>query len=130
VAELPDVPDEVRDRLTAYVELIGRTGAQETQIRYSDDVQPVIWFLTAKYLRRAHRDAPTLPYWETASALTPDRAALRLAERLVDGGQCTHCRRPTGLSDDWATEQPLSEAICWYVYDPELHTVRRGCEGQ
>jgi hypothetical protein len=24
---------------------------------------------------------------------------------------------------------PAEQAICWYRYDPELHTFRRACEG-
>jgi hypothetical protein len=126
-ASKPSFDAQVQDRLTACIDLIGRTGAHQVQIRYSDDEQPVVWFVVATYLRR-RRGAPTRKAHETAAALTPDLAAFRLAETLVDGGQCQHCKRPTGVTADWATSQPLSELICWYVYDPELNTFRRGCE--
>ena len=66
---------------------------------------------------------------EAAGAMTPLEAVLRLLDELVDGGTCTHCRRPTGVSDDWTHAVPLAEHICWYVFDPELRVFRRGWEG-
>jgi hypothetical protein len=126
----PGFTPEVQDRLVACVDLIGRTGATDFQIRYSDDEQPVVWIAVAKYRRRAGRDEPTLTRHETAAALRPDQAAFRLVEALVDGGQCQHCRKPTGVLDDWSQEPPLAAlgVVCWYTYDPELKTYRRGCE--
>jgi hypothetical protein len=53
---------------------------------------------------------------------------LRLCAQVVDGGRCTHCRRPTGLSED-LDAMPLDRLVCWYQWDPELATFRRGCEG-
>jgi hypothetical protein len=105
-------------RLLASMDLICRTGAAESQLRYSDDEQPCVWLAVAKY-----RDGR----WETAAGHEPVEAALRLAELLVDGGQCTHCKRPTALeAGDAATF--LDKALCWYIYDPELKTFRRSCE--
>jgi hypothetical protein len=83
--------EETQQRLAAAVDLLGRTGADSMQIRYSDDEQPVVWFAVALY-----RDGK----WETASAANPLRAILRLGEQLLDGGQCRHCNRPTGLEPD------------------------------
>lgn len=60
---------------------------------------------------------------------TTTKAVLRLLEQVVDGGRCTHCRRPTGVSEDWTATLPLEETFCWYVFDPELETFRRSCEG-
>jgi hypothetical protein len=104
--------------LVAAVKLIGRTGATGWQLRYSDDEQPVIWAAVAEYQGR----------YEVAAALDPLRATLRLCERLIDGGQCTHCKRPTGFSQD-VDEMPANQLACWYQWDPELATFRRGCEG-
>ena len=67
--------------------------------------------------------------WEVAAAANPVRAALRLCEQLVDGGMCTHCNRPAGLEPDSIDAMPLNDLVCWYQYDPELKTFRRGCEG-
>lgn len=126
--DLEGVPAEAMDRVTAVVDLIGRTGAESVQIRYCDEEKPTVWMVVAEYKRRKDRNSPTMKHHEVAAAMTPDVAGLRLAERLVDGGQCTHCKRPTALSDDWQGEAPLDELICWYLYDPELKTFRRGCE--
>lgn len=107
-------------RLLAAVDMIGRTGAKEFQIRYSDEEEPVVWFAVATY-----DDGKG----ETDASLNPVMAVLRLAERLVDGGQCTHCGRPTGLDPDSIDTMPLDQLVCWYQFDPELATFRRGCEG-
>ncbi|HKE66007.1 MAG TPA: hypothetical protein VKB59_15330 [Micromonosporaceae bacterium] len=113
--------DEQQARLAAGLDLIGRTGAQSFQLRYSDDEQPTVWFVVALYDN---------DQWETDAARDPIRAVLRLCERLVDGGTCTHCHRPAGLDPDSIDTMPLDELVCWYQYDPELKTFRRGCEGE
>jgi hypothetical protein len=108
-------------RLAAAVALIGRTGADSFQLRFNDDEAPVVWIAVAEYSSLGHH--------ETDASLDPVRAVLRLAERLVDGGQCMHCRRPSGLDPDSVETMPLDTLVCWYQYDPELRTFRRGCEG-
>ena len=118
-------------RMVAAVDFIRRTGAREVQIRYSDDEQPVVWFVVAQFLIGPD-NRPAIegdPYFEVDAAGHPVRAALRLCERLADGGQCTHCGRPTGLDPDSIETMPLNEIFCWYQFDPELKTFRRGCEG-
>lgn len=110
----PDDP-----RFHAAVDLLGRSGAETFQIRYSDDPEPVVWVVDAKW--KAGR--------ECAGALNPLDAILRLLEQVMDGGLCTHCHRPTGVCDDWTQEMPMTEVVCWYMYDPEMQTFRRGCEG-
>jgi hypothetical protein len=47
---------------------------------------------------------------------------------LVDGAMCAHCGKPTGLEPTLLVDMPFPEHICWYQYDPELKTFRRGCE--
>jgi hypothetical protein len=106
-------------RLLAGVDLLRRTGATETQIRFHDDEKPVVWLAVAVYSQGA----------EAAGALDPTLAVLRLCEQVVDGGQCTHCKRPAGLDPDTLDRMPLDQLVCWYQYDPELQTFRRGCEG-
>jgi hypothetical protein len=119
-------------RFLALVDVVRRTGAKEFQIRYSDDEEPTVWMAVvgwdldrngrpvAKGGRRRH---------EAAAGMTPLAAIGRLAERIMDGGECAHCHRPTAVSDDWTSTMPLEEHICWFVYDPELKTFRRSCEG-
>jgi hypothetical protein len=105
--------------LIAAVDLIRRTGAEQVQIRYDDAEEPVVWFAVAVYVQGR---------FDAAAAPEPVGATLRLAEQLVDGGQCTHCGKPTGLEPSSLETMPLDELICWYQYDPETEKFRRGCE--
>jgi hypothetical protein len=116
VSELPELDDA---KLKAGLDFIRRTGATGLQVRYSDDELPVVWMVVAQYGEHAEVDA----------ALNPVRATLRLCERLADGGGCTHCDKPTGLTPDSFDAMPLPSHICWYQWDPERETFRRGCEG-
>lgn len=118
--EQADFPDD--PILMAAVALIGRTGATQFQLRYSDDEQPVVWMAVAGYQRDG------ADRYQVGSGLAPREAVFSLCEALVDGGMCTHCQRPTGVSDEFDSTMPLDEHICWYQYDPELKTFRRGCE--
>lgn len=108
-----------KEKLQAAIDFIRRTGARQIQVRYSDDEQPVIWFVVAVY-----SDGRT----EVDAASDPLQAGLRLAERLADGGKCTHCNRPVGLEPNLLVSMPFDQLICWYQYDPEMKTFRRGCE--
>jgi hypothetical protein len=125
--------DPTKDpRLIAGVEMLKRTGARSFQIRYSDDEQPVVWMAVAEYslgpngrpVARGGRQT-----FEAAGAMDPINAVLRLLDHVVDGGYCTHCDRPTGVTDHWESSMPLADAVCWYQYDPETQRFRRGCEG-
>lgn len=107
-------------RFIAAVDLVGRTGAKQFQIRWSDDEDPMIWMAVAIY-RDAH---------ECAAGMDPLKAVLRLADQLVDGGTCAHCRRASGVSDHWESDMPLNDVFCWYVFDPETKKYRRSCEGE
>ena len=105
------------------LDLLGRTGVHAVQIRYSEDKQPTVWFVVALY-----RDGRA----EAAGALDPGEALERLCCELLDGGTCTHCGRMTGFDldpDDTVNELVGHGQVCWYIYDPELKTIRRGCEG-
>lgn len=115
-------------RTLAMIDMIRRTGAVNFRIGFTDeeeDGRPVIWHATATFLRGSECDA----------AMNPDMAVHRLAERLIDGGTCTHCGRPTALElFDAPPDDPVplvieGREVCWYQYDPELDTIRRGCEG-
>lgn len=124
----PDKPSTAEEMIdeplfTACVDLIGRTGAKDFGMRYQDDEKPVVWIALARY-ERGGRDV-----YETDAALDPTLAAFRLCERLMDGGECQHCHRPTGVSDDFVGDMPLDELFCWYRFDPELNKFRRACEG-
>lgn len=120
-------------RFIAVVDLVRRTGAQEFQVRYQDDEQPVVWVAVARHRVNdgmpVAADAPGEDRWEAAGAIGPYLAVLRLVEALVDGGYCKHCGRASGVVDD-PGDMPLADAVCWYQYDPEMKTFRRSCEGE
>lgn len=104
-------------RLPAAAVLIGSTGADEFSVRYSDEEEPLVWIALARWGRK----------WESAAAMNPLLAVFRLCDEVIDGGQCTHCNRPTGFVPDLDT-MPLDELICWYQWDPSHKEFRRGCK--
>lgn len=119
-------------RLAPGIALLGRTGALSFAIRYQDDEEPTVWLAIASYNVKNGRPAPEgTPYWEVDAGHDPTEAVLRLCARMIDGGQCAHCHRPSGFHDDITapTNTVLDQALCWYQWDPELATFRRGCEG-
>jgi hypothetical protein len=111
---------ELDPRAAAGVKMIGRTGATSIQIRYQDDEQPVVWMAVGEW---------TGGRQEVGAGFDPTRAVLRLCEQVIDGGQCAHCHRPTGFEPDQLDTMPFDPLVCWYQWDPELATFRRGCEG-
>jgi hypothetical protein len=125
-------PDPHDPRMTAGIDLLRRTGMRQFQLRYSDDEQPVVWMAVGKWFvdagGRPRKSGGTITY-ESASALDPVRAVLRLCDTMLDGGFCLHCKRPSGVTEHWSSEMPLAELVCWYIYDPELEKFRRSCEG-
>lgn len=117
-------PAEIQ-KLKAAVEFLRHLGAKQVQIRYSDEVEPTVWFVVIKFDESGALPVNAL---EVDAAFNPLRAALRLCERMADGGKCIHCGRAVGFEPDALHRMPLDEVICWYQYDPELKTFRRGCE--
>ena len=117
-------------RMIAGIDLCRRMGARDFQLRYSDDEQPVVWFAVAGFSTIKGRPSSTgkINAHRVGGALDPVSAVLKLLDDLVDGAQCTHCGRPTGVGHD-LDEMPLAEHVCWYQFDPELKTYRRACEG-
>jgi len=115
----------------AAAKLIGRTGARSFQIRYSDDEEPTVWMAVGEWSISNGRPVANggKQTFEAAAGMDPLTAVLRLLDQMVDGGMCTHCNRPTGITDHWQSEMPMSDTVCWYTYDPELEEYRRSCEG-
>lgn len=109
--------EPIDPRMMAGLDMLGRTGMTEAQIRYSDDEEPTVWFVVARFEDR----------YEVAADLEPTRAMLKLCEQIIDGGTCTHCHKPTGIivDDDGVPPIPL---VCWYTYDAESKSFKRGCE--
>lgn len=124
---------DVRDpRFAALIHLLRRTGMVTFQIRYQDDEEPTVWLAVGEW-RCDEEGHPTpageVAHHEAAAALSPWNALSRLADQMVDGATCTHCLRPSGVTDDWRASMPLANVVCWYVFDPELQVYRRSCEG-
>lgn len=118
----PALPDE--PFFLACVDMIGRTGPKTLEFRWSPpeiENTPTVWIAVAGYEVREK--------WAFVSecAFAVETATFRLLERLVDGGQCQQCSKPTGVTREFH-RMPIPEEICWYQFDPELKTFRRGCE--
>lgn len=110
------VPSIEDPRFVPAVDMLGRTGAAEFQIRYCDEDSPVIWMAAARWG----------DVWETAAAMNPVSAVFRLCDQVIDGGTCQHCKRPTGFAPD-LDAMPLDTLVCWYQYDPSTKAFARGC---
>lgn len=123
----PGWTQEYENKLIAAIELIGHTGSKSVQMRYSDDEAPTVWMAIAEF------DAPhplfKLKTYVVTAHLDQLRSVLMLAEKLIDGGTCMHCEKPSGLEPDSLETMPAGQTICWWQYDPELKKFRRGCEG-
>ena len=115
---------EDEDKLRAAVKFLRNTGAHQIQVRYSDDKQPIIWIAVALY-KENQADSNRVA---VAASTTPTDAALRLCEQVADGALCTHCKRAVGFEPKMLNRMPYDLLICWYQWDPELKTFRRGCE--
>jgi hypothetical protein len=104
-------------RFVAAVQLIGRTGADEFQMRFSpEDEPPITWTALGRWDKA----------WECASAMSPVVAVFRLCNEVIDGGECQYCHRPAGFEE--SIEPTLMDSlICWYQWDPSTKTFQRGC---
>lgn len=115
-------PDVHSPKFTAGLDLLRRSGASEVQIRWSDDDEPTVWFVVAIF------DAE---HWETNAAPDPVSAVMRLCDTLINGGTCVHCHRPSGFEEDHEhreADELMLPMICWFVWDPESESFKRGCE--
>lgn len=126
--------DDNDPMLTAAVDVVRRTGAIEVQIRYQDDEKPVVWMAAAKHnvdrkgIPVSAGDRRGRERWSVGAALNPAAAVISLAEKLLDGGVCTHCNRPSGIDPDREPgPMPLDSLICWYQYDQSTQKFVKGC---
>jgi hypothetical protein len=132
VTDDPSDFDFQDNRFIAAVDMLGRTGISDFQIRYCDEDQPTVWIAVAHWPERVvDGEVVIVEHWDACGGPTPWRAVFRLCEASIDGGHCRHCGRPTSVDDSPADAllDSFSELICWYRFDPELETFRRSCEG-
>lgn len=134
-SEFDDFAGADEGKLTAAVDMIGRLGGREFQLRFDDrdvdDGTPVVWMALARWDRLLGEEVPENARWQATGGTTPWQAIFRLLEAVMDGGRCTHCHKPTAVDERPADALiGITEAmVCWYRYDPELRTFRRQCEG-
>lgn len=115
---MTDIDPKMGPLFRAGVDLVRRAGATTFEIRYSDDNKPVVWMAIAEFDKG----------WDAGAGIDPTHAVMRLLDQLIDGGSCTHCNRPTGVTTEWQHTMPFADTFCWYQYDPETEKFRRGCE--
>lgn len=110
------------------IDVLRRTGAKQIQLRYSDDEEPTVWFVVASYTLRDGRPVRTgkINAHEAAAGMDILTAVFRLCAQLADGGQCAHCGRPTGFSEEPGA-MPLDHHICWWIWDPETLRFEQDC---
>lgn len=128
---MPDLKSSAEDpRFIAGVDLLRRTGMKEFQIRYDDEQEPVVWIALASYTIHNGRPSKSgkINHHQPGSGMTPLAAVLDLCDKAMTGGSCTHCGRPTMFDENFGAAL-LDAYFCWYQWDPELETFRRGCEG-
>lgn len=109
--------DPTKDpRFKALFEVLGRTGAANVQVRWSDDEEPTVWLAVAVY-----HDAR----WDAAAAPNPLEALIRLAEQLIDGGMCAHCNRGT-MFDPEITPKFKHPQLCVWTWRGDRYEM--GCK--
>lgn len=114
-----------KDKLLATISFLRSLGAKTVQVRYSDDEDPDIWIILAKF---DGHNRYKIDGVEVDAGLDPLSASVRLCERIIDGHKCRYCNKVIALEVDSLAKLPFDQAICWYQWDPELKIIRRGCE--
>lgn len=131
-ADATNIPDVDDPRFRPALDLLRRSGARSVQLRYSDDDQPVVWFVVVEHGLDVDghpiREGGVVHY-ETAAALNLLTAVFRLCEQVIIGGTCAHCGRPSSFEETLAPTF-WNDELCWYQWDPERSTFRRSCEGE
>ena len=78
-----ELTDEDREVTAAIAAALPHLGAASFQMRYQDDAPPVVWIAIAEFPNIGPDGE-----WAVAASTTPGLAAWRLAESLIDGGDC------------------------------------------
>lgn len=129
------LPEELEDRLIAAVELVGRSGARGFETGFLEDDVPIMeadWWASATY-----KGAKITVEHKTS----PIEAAEALAERLLTGSMCNHCKKLVALREDagfayfratlidgrsWNAEDVARLGLCHWRR--EGRSWKRGCE--
>ena|SRR5436190_7260900 len=127
----PDLKEGIEDpRYVAAIDLVRRNGAREIQLRYDDEQNPIVWVAVAGFsiIKGKPSGRGKVNAHQAGGALSPLEAIFALCRACLDRhGLCVHCGRNT-MFDESFESQPLEKFYCWYQWDPEMKTFRRGCE--
>lgn len=118
-------------RWVAAIDLLRRNGAREVQIRYDDEQKPIVWVTTASFsvINGKPSNRGKINAHQAGGGLDPMSSIFALCRACLDRrGKCNHCGKNT-MFDETFESQPLEDFYCWYQWDPEMQTFRRGCEG-
>lgn len=117
-------------RYVAAISLVRRMGAREIQLRYDQEQKPIVWVATAGFsvINGVPTNRGKINAHQAGAGLDPLTAVFSLCRACLDRhGVCVHCGRNT-MFDENFSPQPLEAFYCWYQWDPESKTFRRGCE--
>lgn len=132
IFEGADIEAALKDpRYIAAIDLVRRNGAREIQLRYDDEQKPIVWVAVAGFsiINGRPSDRGKINAHQAGGGLDPLTAIFALCHACLDRrGVCVHCSRNT-MFDETFEPQPLEDFYCWYQWDPEMKTFRRGCEG-
>lgn len=128
------LPDAANDpRYVAAIDLVRRNGAREIQLRYDDEQNPIVWVAVAGFSiinGKIAQSRGKINAHQAGGGLDPLSALFALCRACLDRqGRCVHCDRNTMFDENFSA-QPLEAFYCWYQWDPEMKTFRRGCEGE
>lgn len=98
-----DLDPDVKARMSAALEMLGRTGAAAFELSYDDDLDPIRWTATVTY--RGTK------LWRTT--LHPVTATEALLAEVIDGGACTTCGRPTAVLLHGAIPDGAPLGVCY-----------------
>jgi len=111
--------ENVSKKLAAGMEVIGRTGAEFTQVRFCDEDEPTLWMAYARYPDGGQ---------QVAAALDLEEAVMRLCAQLINGGSCRHCHRGTGFTPRGLTTAVLDLSdICLTFWDDDAQAFTQAC---
>lgn len=126
-----DTEEAMQDpRFVGAIDLVRRNGARDVQIRYDDEQNPIVWVVVAGFSIIDGKPSARgkVNAHQAGGGLNPLTAIFALCRACLDRkGVCNHCGRNT-MFDEHFEPQPLEEFYCWYQWDPEVKTFRRGCE--
>ena len=108
--------------LQAAVYLLEASGATAINLYGDSRARPPVWAAKARWPNR----------WGHGAGADPIEALLRLAESGLDGYECAHCGRPTGVdtaSANGSTPMAVFESYCWIFYEHDLDRFIRTCGG-